>query len=310
MRFVLGFDGGGTKTDCVLMDEAQQVLARARGGPSNPMRVGFGGALASVCEAGRAAIHAANLAEAEIAVICTGLAGASQAEAASKMERLLLQEFPATCVHVCTDLDLTLEAAGNGPAIVLIAGTGSAAVGRGSDGGIARLGGHGPLLGDEGSAYDVGRRASMQAMRDFDRTQKNSPLGARILREIGVAGWPEFQSRATAVPDDVFPRVFSVVAGAAETGDAGARRFLQDAARELAGLVGELIERLEFTERRFSLVKSGGMIGSSKYFDQQIDECLRKVAPRAEFEGLALPPAEAAARIALKLLPKLSGAGN
>jgi N-acetylglucosamine kinase-like BadF-type ATPase len=304
MRFVLGFDGGGTKTDCVLMDEAQQVLARSRSGPSNPMRVGFGGALASVCEAGRAAIHDANLTEAEIAVICSGLAGASQTEAANKMERLLLQEFPGTCVHVCTDLDLTLEAAGEGPAIVLIAGTGSAAVGRGADGRIARVGGHGPLLGDEGSAYDIGRRASIRAMREFDRAQENSALGARILREVGVAGWVEFQSRATAVPDDVFPRVFSVVAGAAETGDSSARKFLQDAARELAGVVGDLADRLGFTEQRFSLVKSGGMVGRSKYFDEQVDECLRRVAPRAEFEGLALPPAEAAARIALKLLPK------
>src|SRR5208337_5149753 len=53
MRYVLGFDGGGTKTECVLMDESRHVLARSRSGPSNPMRVGFGGALAAVCEAAR-----------------------------------------------------------------------------------------------------------------------------------------------------------------------------------------------------------------------------------------------------------------
>jgi N-acetylglucosamine kinase-like BadF-type ATPase len=51
MRYVLGLDGGGTKTDCVLMDESRHVVTSIRGGPSNPMRVGFGGALAAVCEA-------------------------------------------------------------------------------------------------------------------------------------------------------------------------------------------------------------------------------------------------------------------
>src|SRR5208283_1810822 len=61
-----------------------------------------------------------------------------------------------------TDLELTLEATGEGPAIVLIAGTGSAAVGRDAQGQIARIGGHGPLLGDEGSSFDVGRRAADQ----------------------------------------------------------------------------------------------------------------------------------------------------
>src|SRR5579864_637460 len=50
MRYVLGLDGGGTKTECVLMDESHRVVTTSRGGPSNPMRVGFGGALAAVCE--------------------------------------------------------------------------------------------------------------------------------------------------------------------------------------------------------------------------------------------------------------------
>jgi len=48
MRYVLGFDGGGTKTECALMDELGRVRATGRSGPSNPMRVGFGGALAAV----------------------------------------------------------------------------------------------------------------------------------------------------------------------------------------------------------------------------------------------------------------------
>jgi N-acetylglucosamine kinase-like BadF-type ATPase len=147
-------------------------------------------------------------------------------------------------------------------------------------------------------------------MRDFDRLQTNSPLGAKILRESGAQTWFEFQSRATAIPDDVFPRIFSVVAAAAENGDSKARQFLQEAARELAGLVRDLVERLQFRTQEFSLIKSGGMVGRSMYFDQHIDECLRQVALNAKFTDLALPPAEAAARIALKLLPALGGAGK
>jgi N-acetylglucosamine kinase-like BadF-type ATPase len=274
------------------------------------MRVGFGGALASVCDAARAAIQLADLTTAQISVLCTGLAGAGQPEAEMKMRRLLRQEFPASAVHVCTDLDLTLEAAGNGPAIVLIMGTGSAAVGRDAEGRIFRIGGHGPLLSDEGSAYNIGHRASIHALSEFDRLQRNSTLGARILRESGARTWEEFRSRVTALPDDVFPRIFSIVAGAAENGDATARQLLQDAAQKLAGLVRDLIERMQFTTQKFCLIKSGGMIGRSKFFDQQVDDCLHQVTPLAAFQELALPPAEAAARIALKLLPVLGETGT
>ena len=129
MRFVLGFDGGGTKTECILMDEARVVRACGRSGPSNPMRVGFGGALVAVCEAGRIAMQKADLSLPDISLVCAGLAGAAQPESEQKMKRLLSGEFPGVAVHVCTDLDLTLEATGDGPAIVLIAGTGSGAVG-------------------------------------------------------------------------------------------------------------------------------------------------------------------------------------
>ena len=62
MRYVLGFDGGGTKTECVLMDQDRRVLSRGRGGPSNPNRVGFGGALASVSDAARLAVASAGIA--------------------------------------------------------------------------------------------------------------------------------------------------------------------------------------------------------------------------------------------------------
>lgn len=307
---VLGFDGGGTKTECVLMDEARRVRASGHSGPSNPMRVGFGGALAAVCEAGQIAMQNAKLSLAEISGLCAGLAGAAQPESERKMKRLLAEEFPGKLVHVCTDLDLTLEATGSGPAIVLIAGTGSAAVGRGCDGKIARVGGHGPLLGDEGSAYDIGRRATIEALRASDRGIANSSLAARILRELRVGDWEEVQLRVYRVPDEVFPRIFPVVATAAEEGDAAARGLLQEAAAALAALVADLVERLQLKSQKFLLVKSGGMVGRSSYFDQLMDERLRLAAPHAEFGELAMTAAEAAATMALRMIAGLTQEGN
>src|SRR3974390_1965873 len=135
MKYVLGFDGGATKTECVLMDLETNVRARGRSGPSNPVRLGFGGALAAVSEAGRLALQNAKVSLDEVRGLCVGLAGAGEAETARKMNRLLCEEYSGEAVQVCTDLELTLEATGDGAAIVLVAGKGSAAVGRGAQGG-------------------------------------------------------------------------------------------------------------------------------------------------------------------------------
>jgi glucosamine kinase len=304
MKYVLGFDGGGTKTECVLMDEHKTVRALGRSGPSNPLRVGYGGALASISEGARLALQNAKVSLDEVAGLCAGLAGAGQEESARKMKKLLGEEYSGRVVHVCTDLELTLEATGEGPAIVLVAGTGSAAVGRDVRGRIARVGGHGPLLGDEGSAYDIGKRAAIAQLREYDRDGVISAFGAKIFKELGMENWQEFQTRVHAVPDEVFPRIFPVVARAADEGDAGAQELLQLAAAELAWLVKDLVDRLKLREQRFLLVMTGGMVQRSHYFDEQLNQRLRETAPQAEFGALVMTPAEAAARIALRMLKR------
>ncbi|HVM75837.1 MAG TPA: BadF/BadG/BcrA/BcrD ATPase family protein [Candidatus Saccharimonadales bacterium] len=302
MRYVLGFDGGGTKTECALMDEQGIVRATARSGPSNPMRVGFGGALAAVCEAGRMAMQDAKLGVTDIAAVCAGLAGAAQPESQRKMKKLLAEEFPTQALQVCTDVDLKLEATGEERAIVLNVGTGTFAVGRDAHGQVVRVGGHGPLLGDEGSAYDVGRRAVIAALRRADRGLEDSPLAKRILKELRINDWEDLHLRVYSVPDDVFPRVFPIAAAAADEGDPEAQALLEHAATELTGLVADLVGRLELQGQKLLLVKSGGMAGRSEYFDHLLDEKLKTAAPKAEFGSLAMSNAEAAARLALRMI--------
>ncbi len=319
MRFVLGFDGGGTKTDCVLMDESGTILARSQAGPSNPLRVGFGAAITSIREAARQALAQAALPEgATSAALCAGLAGAGPPESAEKIHALLAAEFPESRVQVCTDLALALAVTGEGPVIVLLAGTGSFAVGRNTAGDTARAGGYGSQIGDEGSAYDIGRRAVLTAMHENDRNGADSVLGQRLLRELGCADWSEVKARAQAASDEVFPRLFAVVATVADwvetssntSSERAARNLAQEilraAALDLASLTENLAERLHLRGTRFVIAKTGGMIGRSKFLENQIDERLKNAFPQAEIGVLRVSPAEAAARKALRLL----SAGN
>jgi N-acetylglucosamine kinase-like BadF-type ATPase len=323
MRFVLGFDGGGTKTDCVLMDESGAVLARSQAGPSNPLRVGFGAAINSVRDAARQALALAALpADSSPSAVCAGLAGAGPPESAEKIRVLLAAEFSESKIQVCTDLDLALAAAGDGAVIVLLAGTGSFAVGRNAAGETARAGGYGSQIGDEGSAYDIGRRAVLTAMHENDRTGTDALLGQRLLRELGCANWSEVKARAQSASDEVFPRLFSVVAmvadwletsteTSAETAARNsAKETLHAAAIDLASLAENLAERLQLRSTPFLLAKTGGMIGRSKYLESQIDERLRNAFPQAEIGSLRVSPAEAAGQMALRLLSSGDNAGH
>lgn len=303
MEFVLGLDGGGTKTEAVLLDAAGQVLARSQAGPSNPLRVGFGAAIRAVREAARGATKRVPMLDGHAAAaICVGLAGVGPPESRQKMEVLLAAEFPHSRLQICTDLDLALAAAGDGPAIVLLAGTGSFAVGRNAAGETARAGGYGSQIGDEGSAYDIGRRAVLAAMHENDRTGTDSPLGKRLLRELGCTDWSAVKVRAQSASDEVFPRLFSVVATLADSDDATAQELLHSAAFDLAAIAENLVDRLAMREMRFLLAKTGGMMGRSKFLESRLDERLLSLFPEAEIGSPPMTPAEAAGRLAWRML--------
>jgi glucosamine kinase len=307
MRWVLGFDGGGTKTDCVMASETGVMRARAQAGPSNPFRVGFGAALGAIREAAHKALEEAKATAADISSVCAGLAGCGQPADAEKMRALLAAEFPKALVRIVTDLDLVLAGAPRGEAMVLVAGTGSAVIGRNSGGEVIRIGGHGPMISDEGSAYDIGRRAVMAAQREYDRSGKDSELGVRILREMGSPQWAELRKRIQSAPDEVFPRLFSVVAALADNRDQISQGILRAAALKLAEMAGTLAERLRLGEHPFPLLKTGGMFGKSKYFDAQIHERLRVVLPQAHDQLPEVAPADAAAHLAVKFLHESKG---
>ena len=75
--YFLGFDGGGTKTDCVLADAEGQVVARASAGPSNPVRTGYTRSWFSLSDAADSVLKQGNIHSGHIRGICAGLGGAA-----------------------------------------------------------------------------------------------------------------------------------------------------------------------------------------------------------------------------------------
>jgi N-acetylglucosamine kinase-like BadF-type ATPase len=116
-----------------------------------------------------------------------GLAGLRGRAEAAEMERRL-HVATGVDVVVVDDTEVTLVAAfGDGPGIVVIAGTGSNALGRNREGRTARAGGYGFLVGDEGGAYWFASQALRAALRSYDRTgPKTESLEAAVTAEYGL----------------------------------------------------------------------------------------------------------------------------
>jgi N-acetylglucosamine kinase-like BadF-type ATPase len=298
VEYVLGFDGGGTKTECVLMDSAGEIIARGIAGPSNPTRVGVQAATGEIEKAAELALREAGVGRNSVVALGAGLAGTAQTEMKEQMQASLKRAFPGIAVNLLTDLEAAMAAAGHGARILLVAGTGSAAVARNEQGKIWRTGGYGPPFSDEGSAYDIGSRAVARAIREREEQGADSMLGEGILEKLGCAGWPELRKRASAQPDQVFPVVFPVVAAAADAGDPAAREILQEAAHQLAGLVKIVADHAGLGSKSVAIAKTGGTVGRSTFYDAQVDGALKQAVPHAKIGELQMSPAEAAARAA------------
>lgn len=302
-EYFLGFDGGGTKTDCVLMNSAGTVLAHATAGPSNPLRAGYAKAWFTLSDAADVVLAHQRIKASNIRGICAGIGGAARDTVAKRIATFLEHSFPEAAVEVTTDLVITLNAAvGEGEGVILVVGTGSAAFGRNSKGVTARAGGRGPWFSDEGSGFDIGRRAMAAVVRAEERRGPNTRLAERVLQWLGCRDWERVLDWVIKNPDDVFPRVFPLVAEMADHGDAVSREILGTAAESLADLTAAVVEKLKLREGEVAIFKSGGTVGRSKFFDAAIDAALSQAIPLARVTALDVKPAESAARLATRLV--------
>ncbi|MHB8756055.1 MAG: N-acetylglucosamine kinase [Candidatus Acidiferrales bacterium] len=315
MKSFLGFDAGGTKTHCVALDDAGQLLAETTGGAANPLRIGLAKACAALEETARRALAEARENAGDVRAICAGVAGAGRPRIARRLSAHLARAFPQSSVRVTTDIEVALDAAIgpsdiHGQGIVIVAGTGSAACGRNSAGQIARAGGWGPWIGDPGSAYDIGRRAVEAALRARDHLGGPTVLGGKLLHGAEALskaeGWDALLERIAKHPDAVFPKLFPVVAEAAAADDAVSQEILAAAAKSLAMLAKAVMDSLALAGQSFTLAKSGGVFGHSPHLDAALDQELLRIAPAARIEPLRVSPARAAAELARRSIANIS----
>lgn len=295
MAYYLGIDGGGTKTTCALGDE-HNLLVTVESGPSNITRVGEDRVRESLQSCLREASRAAGISPRSIARVCAGISGAGREEIARVVGKIL-GEVTGGEVVVTGDMSIALGAAfGEGPGVIVIAGTGSIAYGRDVHGRTARAGGWGYAISDEGSAHWIGRRAVQQGMRSMDETGSIPRLLAEITR-IHECCFDQLIGLANSNLD--FAALFPLLLELAESGDTIAQNVLRSAGIELARLALVAISRL-FPEERVEipLAMAGGVFRHAAPVRETFYNEVRQSTPNVSLKPEVVDPVVGALEMA------------
>ena len=296
MEYCIGVDAGGTATTAAVFGwETGALLGKGRSGFGNPLN-GYDDAMRHIHEAVAAALAAMQMViesphgspdeaaegspdgstngskdgSAEGTSVCrhmfAGIAGASASGLRERLAADLAKQYGCP-VTVDTDARLALEGAlKGGDGILLIAGTGSVAQGR-RGGQLEMAGGWGNLVGDEGSGYDLVRRAVRLMTRDADEGMPERPLSRAVRAHFGAANPREVIGYLHGHNKADIAAASPVIEKVAIEGDPDAMRFLEEMGDELARLVIVLARRLALPPG-FPLALQGSVV--------------RKVAPVRE----------------------------
>jgi N-acetylglucosamine kinase-like BadF-type ATPase len=303
--YYLGIDGGGTKTTCAVGDEAR-LLAKATAGPSNIVRVGEAQTRKSLTQAVREACAACGISPEDVVRTCVGGSGAARPELAA-IVRSILAEILSSPVDVVGDMETSLEAAfGDGPGVIVIAGTGSIAYGRDETGNTLRAGGWGFEIGDEGSAHWIGRTAVIALLRSSDLDGEavlSAPMVKALFKAWGVHSLLDLARAANSVPAPDFASLFPAIAG---SDDNLARQVLGKAGRELAELASIVIRRLFAQDNvpPVPVAMIGGVFRHAAPVREAFYNELRNLVPDARVLPEVVDPVEGALRMARKAARK------
>ena len=184
---ILAIDGGGTYTRCVAIDRDGRILGRGEGGPSNHLLIDQGDARRALSSAMDGALTNARLAPSAVRCVAAGLAGVDYDGAGAEVGRSLIGDVETAVVAMEGDVVIAHLAALTGrPGVVALAGTGSNLLGIGPDGTRMKVGGWGPLYGNEGSAHEIARQALAAAARAYDGLAPFTSLIGAIVQRFGL----------------------------------------------------------------------------------------------------------------------------
>jgi N-acetylglucosamine kinase-like BadF-type ATPase len=300
--YVVGIDGGASKTVAILGSADGRVLGRGQSGPSNYQNVGATSAIHSIKHAVNEAMQQASVGRrrAEIAVVALAGVDCSKDERAAKdfvhKARIASQTF---VVH--DSIAYLQSAFPSQPGIVVESGAGCVAAGVNSKRRYVRVSGWGALFDDQGSGYDIGRKALSAAFCAVDGRGPYTRLVPAFKRRFLLSDLHNlvYIIHSKGLNVEEIASLAHLVSKEAPR-DEVSRRILREAGTTLGELACVVAKRLKLDRSTVKVATVGGVFQAGKYLTMAFKQRVKQECPKAEIVRPNVEPAIGAFSIALQ----------
>jgi len=274
---LLAVDGGGTKTEMVMIRPDGQLLKRLVLPGSNPNSVSRETCIRILCQG----IDQMQQTKTRILGIYVGGSGLGSGNHGAAVTAALRERYPGPLVKCESDICNVLACADDpNNAIAVISGTGSAVFAK-AWGKLIRAGGSGWRLDPAGSGYEIGRRALLAALEDRDKCGPSTALTKSVERKLGDTVWNSipfiYNSEASEIA-----AFAPLVIDAWQAGDAVAGRIVEDNGRRLAELVQRAFEKSPLSRQ---ILLSGSLLLRCDPFRELVKSMLPGELAVSEFRA-------------------------
>ena len=286
LGLTLGVEGGGTKTEWVLVGR-DGLVVRSGQLPAANLKLINDDALMQVFKV---------LPDAQSVGVF--LAGCLTAQDHERLKRLALSRWPASRLALGNDRDSGFATAlGEQDGIIVISGTGAVVQGRCGER-REKSGGWGHILGDRGGGYDLARHALRKVLLRYDLEGAISPLASDILTALNLNELPQLVDWIHNTDKMSVAQLAPVIFRAAENGDGDMLALIKHRARDLAEFTYAVAKRLGIERRSIPVRLLGGLLTNEPFYAATYSEFLGAMLPMADVDVCATSGAIGAAALA------------
>ncbi|MFJ5771863.1 N-acetylglucosamine kinase [Psychrobacillus sp. NPDC093180] len=293
--YLLGIDGGGTKTEGVVADAYGNVFVRVVTGPSNPTSMSKEEFERTISELLQQIQSKNPDIFNQIEVCFAGMAGVGEKGSQRYTKELLKKYLPSrTNIFVDNDAVNALYSGTLGEAgIVQIAGTGAITFGINKNKKVSRVGGWGYLFDDEGSGFYLGNEALKAVFKEHDGRGPSTTLKKQILSYFQLESVPEIIEKVYGRehPKSVIAPISRFVVEEAINQDVVALEIIDEACEKMFHSIKTCHQVLFQNEEPTIIVLSGGVFTDSKLFIQRFQKlAMSSTLPNLMFRKNIIPP--------------------
>jgi N-acetylglucosamine kinase-like BadF-type ATPase len=279
----LGVDGGGTKTEFILVDKRGNILSYLKEASIDYKRIGRNSFQKTIKKSMDEITNDSDINLDEIQYSFWGIPCYGD-ELSKKEEKDIDQIIKENLESTNYMLGNDVEAGWAGslackPGINLVAGTGAIGFGKDTQGNKARASGWGHCIGDEGSAYWLGEKLLNYFTKQSDGRMEKTPLYSLVKQHLSIEDDFEIINLITAQNDfdrKEIANLALIVHKAALKGDHIALKAYKEAAYELSLIVIAIENKLNFNEKIIDITYSGGVFNAGKLILKPLEKYIDK----------------------------------